>query len=115
MRLSRTSTSFMTLVDVDASINEIVPVLDAAGRESIRLLIDLRDGPMRSDPAFEAKMNVLRPKLLRGVARIAVLVSTPLGGLQLARHQRHDAIQWATFTEEADALMHLGIRPSQPG
>jgi hypothetical protein len=113
VRLVRTSTPYASLAELDASTAELVQALDALGRESTRLLVDLREGPMRSDPAFESKMNELRPKMFRGMARIAIVVATPLGALQVARHQRHDGIEWAVFNDDYGAYGYLGVRPAR--
>lgn len=109
IRIARTREPFASLDALEESVAEVALVLDGIGRDSFALLVDLREGPMRTDPAFEQAMADLRPKLLRGVARIAVLVATPLGAMQVSRHQRRGAIGWATFSDEDAALQHLGI------
>lgn len=113
--LTRTSAPFSAIAELQASVAEVSVVLDAVGRSSFGLLVDLRNGPMRTDGAFEQAMADARPKLLRDVARIAVLVATPLGAMQLSRHQRCGAIEWVTFNDEVAALAHLGIRKAAGG
>lgn len=110
--LLRTPIPFHALADLEASVNEVAAVLDTAGRDGWRLLVDLREGPMRTDPAFENAMADLRPKLLGGLAKIAVLVASPLGAMQVSRHQRQGPIAWATFNDEAAAFQYLNVRPS---
>ena len=107
--LTRTSEPFSSLAELQASVTEVSVVLDAIGRSSFALLVDLRNGPMRTDGAFEQAMADVRPKLLRGVAKIALLVATPLGAMHLSRHQRCGAIEWMTFDDEVAALAYLGI------
>lgn len=115
VRLIRTDVAFRSLEDLDASVAEIANVLDSMGRANMALLVDLREGPMRTDTAFEHAMAEHRPRILAGITRIAVLVSTPLGAMQLARHQRQGGLEWMTFNEEPAALTHLRARrPSTP-
>lgn len=115
VRLIRTDVAFRSLEDVELSISEVANALDSLGRANMALLVDLRDGPMRTDTAFEQSMAENRPRILGGITRVAVLVATPLGAMQLARHQRQGALEWTTFNEESAALSHLRARrPSTP-
>jgi hypothetical protein len=111
VRLSRTDVDFTAIADVATSVGEVAAALDSLDRKAFVLLVDLRDGPMRTDAAFENAMAAGRPSLLRGIAKIAILVKTPLGALQLGRHQREGAIAWSTFNDEATALSYLGVTP----
>jgi hypothetical protein len=115
VRLTRTDVAFRSIEELVASVHEVALALDNMGRSNMALLVDLRQGPMRTDAAFELAMNEQRPRLLAQIPRIAVVVSTPLGAMQLSRHQRQGSLEWATFNEEAPALAHLAPRrPSSP-
>ena len=106
---NRSTVPFESLPDLASSISEVASILDSVGRSTFALLVDLRDGPMRNDPAFEVAMAEQRARLLAGIARVAVIVRTPLGTLQLNRHQRQGKLEWTTFNDEAAALAFLGI------
>ena len=115
VRITRTSEPFGDLADLGRSVSEIARVLDAVGRSSIVLLVDLRPGPMRTDAAFELAMIEARGQMLRGIPKVAVLVATPLGRMQVSRHQRNDGIMWSTFNDESAALAFLGVFKASGG
>jgi hypothetical protein len=110
VRLSRTNVAFPAIADLVSSVGEVAAALDALGRKTIVLLVDLRDGPMRTDAAFETAMAAERPRLLRDIPKVGILVRTPLGKMQLSRHQREGTIAWTTFNDEGPALAHLGVK-----
>jgi hypothetical protein len=91
-----------------------IPAIRAAlaGVDGARhgLLVDLRDGPMRSDPAFESAVRTLREEVFYGFARRATLVRTAVGRLQVTRVARESpapAGSTAVFMDEAEALAWL--------
>ncbi|HPH25648.1 MAG TPA: hypothetical protein PLA87_02280 [Pseudomonadota bacterium] len=88
--LVRTQSPFPTVKDVETEYQRISTAMDRLGRRSRYLRIDLRDAPGRNDPAFEAIMNVQRPRLFATFRRVAVLVKTSVGTLQVRRHTRQD-------------------------
>jgi hypothetical protein len=110
VRLTRTDAAFKAIEDVTKSTDEVTAAFDSIGRKASVLLVDLRNGPMRNDPAFEVAMGLQRPRMLYDFAKIAIVVKTPLGNMQLNRHQREGAIVWMTFNDEAPALAHLGVK-----
>ena len=109
VRLTRTEVPFERLDELVASVTELCTLLDTIGRANMALLVDLRDGPMRTDTAFELAMSEQRTRLLLGIPRVAVLVRTSLGAMQLNRHQRQGRVEFGTFNDEKSALAHLGI------
>jgi hypothetical protein len=115
VRITRTPAPFVELADLEASVAEMARILDSVGRSSVVLLVDLRPGPMRTDSAFEYAMIEARAQLLRGIGKVAVVVATPLGRMQVSRHQRNDGITWATFNDENAALDYLGLRKASGG
>jgi hypothetical protein len=70
------------------------------------LLVDLRDGPQRSDPAFEEAVRDHRARVFDGFCAGAVLVRTLGGKLQLGRLEREDRA-YRAFDDEAEALAAL--------
>jgi hypothetical protein len=115
VRITRTSEPFVDLADLGRSVAEIARLLDTVGRSSLVLLVDLRPGPMRTDAAFELAMIEARAQMLRDIAKVAVLVATPLGRMQVSRHQRNDGIIWSTFNDENAALAYLGVLKASGG
>jgi hypothetical protein len=102
VRLVRRAEPFPSLATLREQYLLVIARLDRLGRERRCLMIDLRDGPGRSDPAFELLMKELRPKLFFGFHRVGILTATPLGLLQVRRHTRMDGIDALTTTSEAE-------------
>ena len=69
-------------------------------------LVDLRDGPLRTDPTFEEVIREPRARLFDGLGASAVLVRTLSGKLQLHRMERTDRV-YRTFDDEDEALAYL--------
>jgi len=78
--------------------------LQRAGAQG--LLIDLREGPLRNDPAFDAAVSEHRPRVFEGFHVGAVLVRTLSGKIQLSRHERVDRV-YRVFDDEAEVLAFL--------
>lgn len=69
-------------------------------------LVDLRHGPLRTDPTFEEAIREPRARLFDGMGASAVLVQTLSGKLQLHRMERTDRV-YRTFDDEDEALAYL--------
>ena len=104
VRVRRSAEPFATLVAMESEFEAVAAVLDRMGRDRKRLLVDLRDGPRRNDPAFEEAMGRLRPKLFRGYPHSAAVVRTAVGALQVKRHMREDGLGTEVFHDEQDAI-----------
>ncbi|XYH92905.1 hypothetical protein ACMHYB_34220 [Sorangium sp. So ce1128] len=90
---------------------EVSRALDRAGRNGLSLLVDLRAAAGRNDPEFEAAMQRLRPIVMRGFRRVAILVRTTVGALQIQRHLREDGIERMIGSDEAQLLDYLFSAP----
>jgi hypothetical protein len=88
-----------TFADVSRGIN-VVPV-------EWGLLIDSREGPLRNDPAFEQILARARGQIVDRFARVAVLVKSAIGKLQVARYAREDHTSPRVFDDEEQALAYL--------
>lgn len=106
-RFVRTSAPFESPEECDAAWAEVVRVLDRLPRGAWRILVDLRDGPLRSDPTFEQIGQRYRRALTDGFARAALLVRTTAGRIQLQRHQREQQFAVPIFDDESQAVAHL--------
>lgn len=63
----------------------VIDVLDGLDRKSHTLLFDARQARGVNDPAYERWYAPLRRQIVRGFARVAVLVGAASGALQARR------------------------------
>lgn len=106
----RSDVPFDTLEAMDAAFDELNAALGALDRATLALLVDSRDAPARNDPEYERAFEPHRRRMLRGFARIAILVKTASGRLQSQRLTSGDGVDAQTFTDEAAAMGFLGVR-----
>jgi hypothetical protein len=107
VRLVRSSEAMPDEIEVVRRIfGEMVLELGRLSEE--KLLIDLREGPGRNDEAFERATDEARRELQKSFPRVAVLVRSAAGKLQLQRlhHGTHNV-----FLEETAALRFLSSSP----
>ncbi len=108
----------MEAADVPAAYEPVLDALAAAGTEG--LWVDLRAAPGRNDDAYETAVAPYRRRLLASAGRVAVLVRTRVGALQVARHAREDGLDVFVTDDPAAARAHAlgaaaGPRPPGPG
>jgi hypothetical protein len=85
----------------------LVKALAPLDRSKLKLLMDLREAPLRNDPGFEEAIRQLLAQLFMGFAKVAVLVRTAVGELQTSRHRREGGFAGGVFKDEAQALAYL--------
>lgn len=109
VRFVRTAHPLPILPELRVRMREMLDVMDGLPRAQLGLLLDTRLAIGRSDDDFEAAMTELRPRLLAGFRRIAVLVKTAVGRLQVQRLARADRItdRMLVSGDEAEALEWL--------
>lgn len=107
VRLTRTAEPFATVEEVTRGWLEVSAALDRIGRKGRSLLSDLRLGPARNEPAFEAAVMAVVPKIHAGFRRNVVLVRMAVGALQIRRHAKTDGIERLVTDSEDDALAYL--------
>ncbi|MGK3961890.1 hypothetical protein WMF38_53405 [Sorangium sp. So ce118] len=90
---------------------EVSRALDRTGRTGLCLLVDLRAAAGRNEPEFEAAMQRLKPIVMRGFRRVAILVRTTVGALQIHRHLREDGVERMIGSDEAQLLDYLSGAP----
>lgn len=73
------------------------------------ILVDLRNTPGRNDPAFETAMAYWRPRMFAGFPKIAILVKTVLGKLQVARHAQTDRLPFFVCYTLEEAASYVGV------
>lgn len=105
--LVRTAVPFSSIDQIDALFAEIDRATAGLPR-GWRLLLDARDAPARNDPEFEEAFARARRPILARFSRVAVLVKSAIGKLQVARYAREDsASQLHVFNDEAEARAYL--------
>ncbi|WP_437729824.1 hypothetical protein [Sorangium sp. So ce1335] len=110
-RIMRSAVPSESAAQFEEGWMEVSRALDRVGREGLCLLVDLRSAVGRNDPAFEAAMQRIRPVVMRGFRRVAVLVRTPAGALQIQRHVREDGVERMIGSDEARLLEYLAEAP----
>lgn len=106
IRVTRTPVAYTNATEIETSMREFKG-LRRGDRAGYRLLLDVREGPLRNDEDFESIMKRYRPELFEGFAAMAILVKTAIGKLQMARIQRDEGTARAVFTDEREALAYL--------
>lgn len=107
LRFTRTDQPYRSIEDLEVETAEIGLTLDRLEGD-FSLLVDLRAVPPRDDAAFEAAVVRLRRRMFARPARIAFVVRTAVGALQVKRHVREDGVVAEVFEDEALALAYLG-------
>lgn len=107
VRLTRTAVHYPDIKAVDTSLSSSHAAMHKAARRDLGALVDLRQGPMRNDPEFEAVTAKYRFKFAEGYGRSAVLVRTAVGKLQLSRLGREAHREIPIFDDEDAALRFL--------
>jgi hypothetical protein len=114
LRLTRTEVPYESMRDLLALHHRIGKVLDRAGRARHTLLVDMRRAPVNNDPEFEQASGRGRQIVVRDFHRVAVLVRTSVGALQVGRHLREDRVPGEVFTDEPAALEYLSRFETEP-
>jgi hypothetical protein len=112
----RTDRPWPSLEVLENSYAGLLAAVERCGRRGRVMLTDMRAAQGRNDPAFEAAIGAIKPRLYAGITRIAVLVRTSIGALQIKRLVQEDGIERLVTTDEAEALAHLlgSAQPAAP-
>ncbi len=106
-RVTRSGQRSESIAELTGAFDRAIAVLDTLDRHLLRLLVDLRAAPGRNDPEFERAMATRRSQLMRAFIRVAILVQTPVGELQVGRITREDGSNAHVFSDEAKAFVWL--------
>jgi hypothetical protein len=110
VRYTRSGEPYRSVEEIHEEADRIAGAL-APMESGQRMLVDVRSVAPRNDPDFETAIVELRHKLFKGTSRVAVLVRTAVGALQLQRHMREDGVAANIFDSETQALAYLMERP----
>jgi hypothetical protein len=103
----RTNVKFATAAECERVYAEAARVLAVLDRSRLKILVDLRDGPLTQDPEIEKSIGEHRKRIIAGFSKVAILVRTAAGGLQVSRHAREDGLRIAVFQTEENARAYL--------
>lgn len=92
---------------ITESFDRVVASLGPIDPKAHKILLDLRDGPFRSDPEFEETMLKNTPRMMGAFGVVAVLVKTAVGRLQMSRIGRERHVDLHVFDDEEAALAYL--------
>ncbi|MRG95060.1 hypothetical protein [Polyangium spumosum] len=106
---TRTSEPYPSIDAMRETFVEMESALGYVSRPRTMILIDARPAPPRNDPEFEAEFGRLRKHFLREFQKIATLVQTAVGILQVTRQVRTDERAMGVFTDPSEALAYLGV------
>ena len=101
--LRRTAVPFVSVEEITRASAQITSQLRAYHRRW-GALVDLRQAPPRNDEAFEQATKALRAAMSAHFARVAVLIQTPVGALQVNRVQRDEGVSLFVTMSEQEAL-----------
>jgi hypothetical protein len=107
VRQVRSAVDFPSIGALEESISQLAAQLTPLRRGDYVLFQDMRAARGRNDPAFEAAMAKHRRRLSEGFRRVAVLVTSQVGRLQVQRYLEQDEIPGRAFLDEAEALRWL--------
>lgn len=110
--LQRSARPLPPLPATRALILAMIERLEQLPREQLGLVADMRGPIGRSDDDFEAVMNELRPRIFAGFARIAVLVRSSVGKLQVQRLGRADGLSTRLLVTHDEAAAIAFARKS---
>lgn len=104
----RTEAGYDSLAQIDVAYEALFAAVELFHRPEYSLLSDLRLAPPRNDAAFEQAVGRYHTRFYAGFYRIAHIVKTEAGRLQIARLAHPDtAKRMRVFTNEADAFDFL--------
>jgi sulfite reductase (NADPH) flavoprotein alpha-component len=99
--LRRTPIAFDTLEVLERENADVIATIRAE-HASFGVVVDMRQAPPRNDPEFEGAMRTLRETVTQRYARLAVLLASIPGVLQVNRLGRGEGERWfATMSETA--------------
>jgi hypothetical protein len=107
VRLNRTPNPIDSIEAMEQGAQEFSKVLKHLPRATYGLLIDLREGGMRNDEAFESAMRKVVGPLREGWRIQASLVRTAIGSMQIKRQAREQGEEAKVFLDEAEALQFV--------
>ncbi len=107
VRVRRSERRFETAFELGQERHLLVEALNHLGRAGRALLIDSRVAPNSTDERMQAEFRRFRADVVRGFDRVATVVRTKVGMLQVHRLCSDPAMAVVPFDDEADAIAYL--------
>jgi hypothetical protein len=114
VRRVRTGHGYASVAEVEFVYETMLRKLDSIDRRLYGLLVDVRLAPPRNDDTFEQVVERHLQGLYSGYRRVAILVKTEAGRLQMKRLARQRSLDLAAFVDEAAALSYV-TEKEKPG
>jgi len=112
--LRRTAVAFPSLEVLQSESDAVIAQIRHFHAQ-FGLVVDLRLAPVRNDPASESAARSLREGVNKAFARVALLLESAVGVLQVTRIGRDDAHSSFATRDEIDAIRFaMGEPPGQP-
>jgi hypothetical protein len=108
IQVTRSAIPFTSASDVQRHFDALARALEPVDRSRHELLMDIRLAVGRNDPEFELAIEPYRLRIQRGFRRIAVVLVSIAGQLQIKRFAIQDRVTLRTFQDEEAALAWLG-------
>jgi hypothetical protein len=106
-RLRRTAESVASLETLSHTAAAITHAFRNLDTKRMGMLLDLRESPIRNDPQFEDTVRPFQERLVSAFGRVAVLVKSPVGRLQVERVITPMSTTAKVFSDESAALAYL--------
>lgn len=107
VRQTRTARSYEDAATLRRSLGELVAQMHGIVRAEYVLLQDMRASRGRNDPEFEQTISRERARMSGEFRKLAVLVQTQVGRLQVQRLLSHSERPERAFLDEAEAIRWL--------
>lgn len=114
VRMTRTRTSYENAAAVLGDLALMRNALVDSNCAQLKLLVDLRPPVGRNDDAFEQMISPLHDFITTGFARVAFVVRTCVGQLQLQRRNTQAKVPVQAFLDESAAWQWLVEEPTHP-
>ena len=107
VRVERTENEMRSAEEVGQVFSLLRSLFPVESRAGLSLLIDVRRGPLRSDPRFEKIVISETIDIYRGWRRAALLAATARGIEQINTIRERSGIDGRAFRDEETALSWL--------
>lgn len=108
---TRNAKPYATPRDIQDDFMQVFAALAKLSTKSMGLLVDLRSVRGRNDTEFERAHASHRAKLVHAFARVALVVVSSAGRLQVTRYAEQDAAKLLVFHDKDQALAWLHGTP----
>ena len=114
-RFTRSSLPFPTILELEIFHDNVGRALDRLTRSRYSLLVDLREARSTYNSGQDLALGNGRRRMLAGFVRVAIIVNSAAGALQVLRHAREDGIDVRVFQDDeagALAFVRMSMSPS---